>query len=151
MIWHKFDPEDEKTWPPFSKDVLVVRKVWNGRVIRRGYLSANYKKAFLIEGNIINSEYVTHWATMPELPPEGDESREDLIRQLRKSEEIIGRKNGKYIPSVLVTGPALFPTLKEMMDAGQLPGVRKLYSYPECPEGAVYMVEDNPMFLPALL
>ena len=87
MIWHKFDATDESTWPPLSTDVLVVRKVWNGRIIRRGYLSACYKKAFYIEGDIIPVGEITHWTPMPDLPPEGYENIEDFIRQIK---EILG-------------------------------------------------------------
>lgn len=93
MIWHKFDATDESTWPPLSTDVLVVRKVWYGRIIRRGYLSANYKRAFYIEGDIIPDEQITHWAPMPELPPEGYENREDHIRQIKEGE---GPDNAVY-------------------------------------------------------
>ncbi len=98
MIWHKFDATDESTWPPLSTDVLVVRKVWNGRIIRRGFLSANYKKAFYVENDIIPVEEITHWAPMPELPPEGYENREDLIRQIKESVEKLeaAYKDEKY-------------------------------------------------------
>lgn len=85
MIWHKFDATDESTWPPLSTDVLVVRKVWNGRIIRRGYLSANYKKAFCVEGDIIPVGEITHWRPMPDLPVEGYENIEDLIRQFKEA------------------------------------------------------------------
>ena len=94
MIWHKFDATDESTWPPLSTDVLVVRKVWNGRIIRRGYLSANYKKAFYVEGNIIPAEEITHWTHMPDLPPEGYENTEDLIRKIKESAKSISAAYG---------------------------------------------------------
>ena len=98
MIWHKFDAADESTWPPLSTDVLVVRKVRYGRIIRRGYLSACYKRAFYIEGNIIPVVEITHWAPMPELPVEGYENREDLIRQIKESVEKLeaAYKGGEY-------------------------------------------------------
>lgn len=94
MIWHKLDATDESTWPPLSTDVLVVRKVWNGRIIRRGYLSANYKKMFYIEGDIIPIGEITHWTPMPELPPEGYGNREDLIRKIKESAKSISAAYG---------------------------------------------------------
>ena len=96
MIWHKFDATDESTWPPLSTDVLVVRKVRNGRIIRRGYLSAYYKKAFCVEGDIIPVGEITHWTPMPELPPEGYENREDLIRQIKESAAYKGEEYDLY-------------------------------------------------------
>lgn len=98
MIWHKFDATDESTWPPLSTDVLVVRKVRYGRVIRRGFLSANYKCAFYVEGDIIPNEQITHWTPMPELPPEGYENIEDFIRQIKESVESLNAayKGGEY-------------------------------------------------------
>lgn len=97
-IWHKFDATDESTWPPLSTDVLVVRKMWNGRIIRRGYLSANYKNAFYIEGDIIHIREITHWTPMPDLPVEGYENREDLIRQIKESVVSLdaAHKGGEY-------------------------------------------------------
>lgn len=98
MIWHKFDATDESTWPPLSTDVLVVRKVWNGRIVRRGYLSANFKKMFYIEGDIVPVGEITHWTPMPELPPEDYENREDFIRQIKESVEKLeaAYKGGEY-------------------------------------------------------
>lgn len=87
MIWHKLDATDESTWPPLSTDVLVVRKVWNGRIIHRGFLSAYFKKAFNIEGDIIPVGEITHWAPMPDLPVEDNENIEDFIRQIKESVE----------------------------------------------------------------
>lgn len=120
MIWHKFDATDESTWPPLSTDVLVVRKVWNGRIIRRGYLSANYKKAFCVEGDIIPVEEITHWTPMPELPVEGYENREDLIRQIKESVEKhkAAYKGGEY--DIYCTAD-IYSQIVELRSAWKLP------------------------------
>lgn len=120
MIWHRFDATDESTWPPLSTDVLVVRKMWPGRIIRRGYLSANYKKAFYIEGDIIPAEEITHWAHMPDLPPEGYENREDLIIQIKESVEKVeaAYKGGKYD---LYCTADIYSQIVELRSAWKLP------------------------------
>ena len=120
MIWHKFDATDESTWPPLSTDVLVVRKVWNGRIIRRGYLSACYKKAFYVEGDIIPVGEITHWRPMPDLPVEGYEHREDFIRQIKESAKTLDAENkgGEY---VLYCTADVYSLIAELRSARMLP------------------------------
>ena len=101
MIWHKFDPEDKETWPPVSTDILVIRKVMGGRVIRRGYHSAINHKYFCVEGILVDVKTITHWTPMPELPVEGYEHKADFIRQIKESAkrldaECKGRKYDLY-------------------------------------------------------
>ena len=120
MIWHRFDATDESTWPPLSTDVLVVRKVWNGRIIRRGYLSANYKKAFHVEGDIIPVGEITHWTPMPELPVEGYENEKDLIRQIKESIKSLDAayKDEKYD---LYCTADIYGEIAELRSAWKLP------------------------------
>lgn len=139
MIWHRFDATDEKTWPPLSTDVLVVRKVWNGRIIRRGYLSANYKKALYVEGDIIPVEWITHWAPMPELPVEGYENEEDLIRQIKESIELhdAAHKGGEYDIYCAVD---IYSQIVELRSAWKLPlNIVDIYKSPMLPFGTVML------------
>ena len=120
MIWHRFDATDESTWPPLSTDVLVVRKVRNGRIIRRGYLSAYYKKAFHVEGDIIPVGEITHWTPMPELPIEGYENEKDLIRQIKESIKSLDAayKDEKYD---LYCTADIYSQIVELKSAWKLP------------------------------
>lgn len=140
MIWHKFDATDESTWPPLSTDVLVVRKVWNGRIIRRGYLSACYKRAFYIEGDIIPVGEITHWTPMPELPVvEGYENELDLIRKIKESVETINAmyEGGKCDMYCAVD---IYSQIIELESAWKLPlNIVDIYKNPMLPFGTVML------------
>lgn len=114
MIWHKFDPEDKETWPPVSTDILVVRKIMGGRVIRRGYHSAINHKYFCVEGNLIDVKMITHWAHMPELPLEGYENESELIDWIYKAASALssGYVNEEFD---LYCSEELYPRLMQLL------------------------------------
>jgi hypothetical protein len=72
--WIKFDVFDEKTWPEFEEEILLVMNISNHSYVTIGRIvdcrGIDEGLAVYAVGYNNGIKYVTHWSPIPDLPIE---------------------------------------------------------------------------------